>query len=153
MSLSNLLSIKSFYHLRTLCPKKGGAYYGATLLNIKLLKFKLCMWYLISTFSYLQVNGTPKILTRKICNYPKLKGKVLSSDKAINPFFRWIQILFSLASQPAANAVLSTLRFNLLANSGIEISPISFRAHQTFPALFPTIVLSMAIFINNLVTI
>lgn len=25
MSLSNLLSIKSFYHLRTLCPKKGGA--------------------------------------------------------------------------------------------------------------------------------
>ena len=115
-------------------------YYGATLLNIKLLKFKLCMWYLISTFSYLQVNGNPKILTRKICNYPKLKGKALSSDKAINPFFRWIQILFSLASQPAANAVLSTLRFNLLANSGIEISPISFRAHQTFPALFPTIV-------------
>ena len=44
-------------------------------------------------------------------------------------------------------------RFNLLANSGIEISPISFRAYQTFPALFPTIVLSMAIFINNSVTI
>jgi S1-C subfamily serine protease len=39
------------------------------------------------------------------------------------------------------------------ANSGIEISPISFRAYQTFPALFPTIVLSMAIFINNSVTI
>ncbi|EEO56625.1 hypothetical protein BSCG_03552 [Bacteroides sp. 2_2_4] len=61
--------------------------------------------------------------------------------------------MFSRANQPAANAVLSTLRFNLLANSGIEISPISFRAYQTFPALFPTIVLSMAIFINNSVTI
>lgn len=71
------------------------------------------------------------MFTNSILYYPKLKGKVLSSDKAINPFFRWIQILFSLASQPAANAVLSTLRFNLLANSGIEISPISFRAHQT----------------------
>ena len=29
----------------------------------------------------------------KTCYYPKLKGKALSSDKAINPFFRWIQIL------------------------------------------------------------
>lgn len=83
------------------------------------------------------------MFTNSILYYPKLKGKVLSSDKAINPFFRWIQILFSLASQPAANAVLSTLRFNLLANSGIEISPISFRAHQTLPALFPTTLLSM----------
>lgn len=91
------------------------------------------------------------MFTNRICYYPKLKGKVLSSDKAINPFFRWIQILFSLASQPAANAVLSTLRFNLLANSGIEISPISFRAHQTLPALFPTTLLSMAMSmsINN----
>ena len=85
------------------------------------------------------------MFTNSILYYPKLKGKVLSSDKAINPFFRWIQILFSLASQPAANAVLSTLRFNLLANSGIEISPISFRAHQTLPALFPTTLLSLAI--------
>lgn len=92
-------------------------------------------------------------IPHKIHNYPKLNGKAFSSDKAINPFFRWIQILFSLASQPAANAVLSTLRFNLLANSGIEISPISFRAHQIFPAFFPTFVLSMAIFINNLVLI
>jgi len=34
-------------------------------------------------------------ITNSILYYPKLKGKVLSSDKAINPFFRWIQILFS----------------------------------------------------------
>ena len=39
-----------------------------------------------------------KMFTNSILYYPKLKGKVLSSDKAINPFFRWIQILFSRAS-------------------------------------------------------
>lgn len=45
MSLSNLLSIKSFYHLRTLCPKKGGAclawfnlYTGTNENNLQLYK-------------------------------------------------------------------------------------------------------------------
>lgn len=95
----------------------------------------------------------PISLHNNTCTYPKVKPKWLSSYTSINPFTRCIQTLFSRASHPTANAVLSTLRFNFLASSGIDILFTSLRTCHTLPALTPTILLSIRLTFKYLYSI
>ena len=64
----------------------------------------------------------PISLHNNTYTYPNIKPNWFSSHTSISPFTRCMQTLFSRASQPTANAVLSTLRFNFLASSGIDYS-------------------------------
>lgn len=91
------------------------------------LKTILSIHYQIKTEGNRNILPVPISLHNNTCTYPKVKPKWLSSYTSINPFTRCIQTLFSRASHPTANAVLSTLRFNFLASSGIDILFTSLR--------------------------
>lgn len=78
----------------------------------------------------------------------KMLGSIGMKVSVASPFLRSINTLFSRASQPTAKAVLSTLRFTFRASSGMEIPSTSLRTCQIFPALTPTIFLSIVVFLK-----
>ena len=117
------------------------------------LKTILSIHYQIKTEGNRNILPVPISLHNNTCTYPKVKPKWLSSYTSINPFTRCMQTLFSRASHPTANAVLSTLRFNFLASSGIDILFTSLRMCHTLPALTPTILLSIRLTFKYLYSI